>query len=75
LAAFCRNQILFDYWEFYSEAGSNPVEAEILLVPKCHYYHSGTAWTSFSEVMGMPANQITTAYWFSWYNKFDPYVK
>ena len=31
-------------------------------------YNNGTAWTNFSEVMGMPANQLTTAYWFPWYN-------
>jgi len=34
-------------------------------------YNDGTAWTSFSEVMGMPANKITTAYWFPWYNNID----
>jgi uncharacterized protein YcfL len=31
-------------------------------------YNNGTAWTNFSEVMGMPANQLTTSYWFPWYN-------
>jgi hypothetical protein len=31
-------------------------------------YNNGTAWTSFSEVLGMPANQLTTTYWFPWYN-------
>jgi hypothetical protein len=34
-------------------------------------YNNGTAWTSFSEVLGMPANQLTTAYWFPWYNNLD----
>jgi len=34
-------------------------------------YNNGTAWTSFSEVMGLPANQATTAYWFPWYNNLD----
>ena len=34
-------------------------------------YNDGTAWTNFSEVMGMPANQLTTAYWFPWYNNLD----
>ena len=31
-------------------------------------YNDGTAWTSFSEVMGLPASQATTTYWFPWYN-------
>jgi len=34
-------------------------------------YNNGTAWTDFSEVMGLPANQLTTAYWFPWYNNLD----
>jgi hypothetical protein len=34
-------------------------------------YNNGTAWTSFSEVMGLPANRATTAYWFPWYNNLD----
>jgi len=34
-------------------------------------YNNGTAWTSFSEVMGLPANQATTAYYFPWYNNVD----
>ena len=34
-------------------------------------YNNGTAWTSFSEVLGMPANQLTSTYWFPWYNNLD----
>ena len=34
-------------------------------------YSDGTAWTDFSEVMGLPANQATTTYWFPWYNNLD----
>jgi hypothetical protein len=34
-------------------------------------YHDGSAWTSFSELMGLPANQLTTTYWFPWYNNMD----
>jgi hypothetical protein len=34
-------------------------------------YNNGTAWTDFSEMMGLPANQATTAYWFPWYNNLD----
>jgi hypothetical protein len=33
--------------------------------------NNGTAWTSFSEALGLPANQVTTAYWFPWYNNLD----
>ena len=28
----------------------------------------GTTWTSYSELMGMPVNQLTTSYTFPWYN-------
>jgi Zn-dependent metalloprotease len=34
-------------------------------------YNNGTAWTDFSEVMGLPSNQATTGYWFPWYNNID----
>jgi len=34
-------------------------------------YNNGTAWTDFSEVMGMPSTQLTTTYWFPWYNNVD----
>ena len=31
-------------------------------------YNNGSAWTSFSEVLGVPASQVGTKYWFPWYN-------
>ena len=31
----------------------------------------GTTWTSYSELMGMPSNQLTTSYIFPWYNNSD----
>jgi hypothetical protein len=31
----------------------------------------GTTWTSFSEIMGMPANQLTTSYVMPWYNNAE----
>ena len=34
-------------------------------------YNDGTAWTNFSEVLGMPANQLTDTYYFPWYNNLD----
>jgi len=27
--------------------------------------------TSFSEMMGLPANQLDTTYWLPWYNNVD----
>jgi len=36
-------------------------------------YFDGTAWTSFSETMGLPNNlaTTTTSYLFPWYNNVD----
>jgi len=34
-------------------------------------YNNGTAWISYSEMLGLPANQATTVYWFPWYNNID----
>ena len=34
-------------------------------------YFNGTDWTSFSETMGLPANQLTNAYVFPWYNNVN----
>jgi hypothetical protein len=31
----------------------------------------GTTYTSYSELMGLPANQLTTSYTFPWYNNLD----
>ena len=31
----------------------------------------GTIWTSFSELMGLPSNQLTTTYVMPWYNNVD----
>ena len=31
-------------------------------------YNDGTAWTSFSEMMGLPSNKLTNSYVFPWYN-------
>src|SRR6185503_2271267 len=30
--------------------------------------NGGTTWTSYSELMGLPANQLTSSYTFPWYN-------
>ena len=34
-------------------------------------YFNGTAWTSFSEMMGLPSGQLTTSYTFPCYNNLD----
>ena len=34
-------------------------------------YFNGTAWTSFSEMMGLPQAQLSTTYLFPWYNNID----
>ncbi|MEO7839262.1 MAG: PQQ-dependent sugar dehydrogenase [Anaerolineales bacterium] len=34
-------------------------------------YFDGNAWTSFSEMMGLPSNRLTTTYLFPWYNNVD----
>jgi hypothetical protein len=34
-------------------------------------YFNGSAWTSHSELMGLPVNQLTTSYTFPWYNNLD----
>ncbi|MEO7839403.1 MAG: S8 family serine peptidase [Anaerolineales bacterium] len=33
--------------------------------------NGGTTWTSYSEIMGLPAGQATTSYYFPWYNNID----
>src|SRR6185503_10593389 len=34
-------------------------------------YFDGSAWTSFSEMMGMPSNKLTNSYIFPFYNNVD----
>ena len=34
-------------------------------------YFDGNAWTSYSELMGLPSNQLTNNYIFPWYNNLD----
>jgi hypothetical protein len=31
----------------------------------------GTTWSSYSELMGLPINQVATSYTFPWYNNLD----
>ena len=34
-------------------------------------YNNGTAWISHSELMGLPSDQVATAYHFPWYDNVD----
>ena len=34
-------------------------------------YFNGSAWTSHSELMGLPASQVATSYSFPWYNNIE----
>ena len=34
-------------------------------------YFDGSNWTSFSEMMGLPAGKLTSSYVFPWYNNVD----
>ena len=34
-------------------------------------YFNGSAWTSFSEWMGLPKEQLDPTYWLPWYNNVD----
>jgi len=49
-----------------SSSGGVPIIASIRVA-----YNNGSAWTSFSEMMGVPAGQVSTKYWFPWYNNVD----
>ena len=34
-------------------------------------YNDGSTWTSYSEIMGMPHDEVTTSYSFPWYDNVD----
>ena len=34
-------------------------------------YNDGSAWTSYSEIMGLPHDEVTTSYSFPWYDNVD----
>jgi hypothetical protein len=36
-------------------------------------YKPNNTPTSFSEMMGLPNNQLHTTYWFPWYNSVELY--
>ncbi|MEO7841640.1 MAG: M4 family metallopeptidase [Anaerolineales bacterium] len=49
-----------------TSSGNVPIIASMRVA-----YFNGTAWTSFSEMMGLPSSQLTTSYIFPWYNNLD----
>jgi len=46
-----------------TSSGNVPIIASLRVA-----YFDGTAWTSFSEMMGMPSPKLTNSYVFPWYN-------
>jgi len=34
-------------------------------------YFNGSAWTSFSELIGLPSSQLSTSYFFPWYDNVN----
>src|SRR6185503_7603482 len=49
-----------------TSSGNVPIIASMRVA-----YFDGSAWTSFSEMMGLPSGQLTTSYIFPWYNNVD----
>jgi hypothetical protein len=43
----------------------------IIIVSVRVAFLNGTAWISYSEIMGLPASQLTTSYVFPWFNNID----
>jgi uncharacterized protein YcfL len=46
----------------------NTSSSSIIAAERLIYKAAGGAGTSFSELMGLPANQLHTTYWLPWYN-------
>ena len=49
-----------------SSSGGVPIIASMRVA-----YFNGSAWTSFSELMGLPTNSLTSSYVVPWYNNVD----
>src|SRR6185503_16388827 len=49
-----------------TSSGNVPIIASMRVA-----YFNGSAWTSFSEIMGLPSGQLTNSYVFPWYNNLD----
>jgi CSLREA domain-containing protein len=61
---------------FYTGLNSGPVIIESsggvkIIASKRFNYFNGTAWTSFTELMGLPFEKLSTTYFFPWYNNVD----
>jgi hypothetical protein len=58
----------------YARVNSGPVrivsDVQVVAAERVIYTVNGTA-TSFSEMMGLPANKLDTTYWLPWYNNVD----
>ena len=60
----------------YTGLNNGPVELQSsggvpIITSKRVAYYNGSAWTSFAEMMGLPASQLTTSYVMPWYNNVD----
>ena len=60
----------------YTGLNAGPVELQSsggvpIIASKRVAYYNGSAWTSFAEMMGLPASQLTTSYVMPWYNDVD----
>ena len=49
-----------------TSSGNVPIIASMRVA-----YFDGSAWTSFSEMMGLPSNKLTNSYMFPWYNNLN----
>src|SRR5688572_27523241 len=47
-------------------SGNGPIVASMRVA-----YNNGSDWTSYSELMGLPVNQLSSSYTFPWYNNAD----
>jgi hypothetical protein len=47
------------------------VSTQNIVVAERVIYKVNGVPTSFSEMMGLPANQLDTTYWLPWYNNID----
>ena len=60
----------------YASLNAGPVTVESsgsvkIIASKRFVYWTGTAWTGFTELMGLPAEKLDTSYYFPWYNNLD----
>jgi len=60
----------------YAGVNSGPVVIQSsggvpILAAKRVAYFNGSAWTSFSELIGLPSSQLSTSYFFPWFDNVN----